>query len=67
MKTQKLGTTVKLIGTQRYEIAILKDQDDMYTIAYETVTQSPQYSEAISDYSLASFLFDMKYNELEGQ
>lgn len=67
MKTQRFGTIVKLIGTQRYEIAILKDQDDMYTVAYETVDKTPQYSEHIVDYNLASFLFDMKRDELEGQ
>lgn len=68
MKTNRFDQTVKHIGTQRFEIAVLKDQDDMYCIAYQTAYE-PQvhYSENIVDYKLASSLFDIKLMELEGQ
>ncbi len=68
MKNRRYNDTVKHIGTQRFEVAVLRDQDDMYCIAYQTAF-SPHisYSEQISDYSMATFLFDLKLNELEGQ
>jgi hypothetical protein len=68
MKTRRFDQTVKHIGTQRFELAVLKDQDDMYCIAYQTVyDNNTHYSENICDFKLASSLFDIKLMELEGQ
>lgn len=66
MKTTRFQNTMKHVGTQRFEVAILKDQDDMYCIVYQTAS-APQvhYSENIQDYKLASALFDIKLMELE--
>lgn len=62
---------IKMVATNRYEIAIVKDVDDMYTITYHVVspqgfTSLLEASEPISDYSMATSLFDMKIQDLEG-
>lgn len=61
---------VKRIVTKRYEIALIELPNGYYRIVCtpdnmsedETVT-----SEALADYLTASYLFDMKLRDLEGQ
>lgn len=68
MKTRRFTDTIKHVGTQRFEVAILRDVDDLYAIAYSTAYDARiHYSENIREYSLASQLFQMKLTELEGQ
>ena len=68
MRNNRFNETVKHVGTQRYEVSVLVDQDGMYTIAYQTIYDNRvNYSENIQDYLMASQLFDMKLMELQGQ
>lgn len=58
--------TVKSIHTKRYSVELVK-VNELYYIRYEkSVIHGEKLSEAIKDYSLASYLFDLKLNEFEG-
>ena len=57
--------TIKLIITKRYALS-LESNGDEYTITYEKSHDMPKTSETINDYNMASHLFDLKYQELEG-
>lgn len=68
MKTNRFNTAVKYVSNQRYEIGVLKDQDDMYCVAYYAVgMEDVHHGEQLTDYNMATFLFDLKFAELEGQ
>jgi hypothetical protein len=56
--------TIKKIETNRYDLALL-EADDGYTVCYTTKVEKVK-SENIIDYSTASYLFDLKLQELEG-
>lgn len=59
--------TIKAIHTKRYEVELVQ-LDNAYYIAHNTsVLNEPKFSENITDYNTASFLFDLKVEELEGQ
>jgi hypothetical protein len=57
--------TIKKILTRAYNIEMFQDKACRYRICYESrgVTR---YSEWITDYSTASYMFDLKLQELEG-
>jgi predicted metal-binding protein len=63
---QPEDTVVKMVGTKKYEIALLKKYNDIYYIRYQkTGVHHEKLSEAIKDYKVASHLFDLKLNDLE--
>lgn len=60
--------TIKLIDTFRYKVELARLQDDSYIINYRSkIVGLENKSETIKDYNIASFLFDLKVEELEGQ
>lgn len=59
--------TIKAISTRRYEIELVQLDSGHFRISYEgSMTDEPVIGEAIQDYKLASELFDLKVQELEG-
>lgn len=57
---------IKLIGTKTYEVEMLEAHAGYY-IRYEERDEAiSHYSELISDFAMASFIFDLKVNELAG-
>lgn len=64
MTTDKL---VKSLTTKNFRVELLETDTGGYIVAYESKRFGDrQYSETVKDYKLASFLFDLKANELEG-
>lgn len=57
--------TIKCIYLPRYEVELFMDRDGMYCVRYQ-VHGEDHYSEQISDYQTASYFFDLKHQELEG-
>lgn len=58
--------TVKSLLTNRFEIELIQDRNGRYCIRY-TNRGEEKYSEWITDFLTASYLFDAKLQELEGQ
>lgn len=59
---------IKSINTNRYNIELFQTNNDKYIIKYENNKfHGVNYSELINDYKIASYLFDLKIEELEGQ
>lgn len=58
--------TVKSIETDKYRVTMHKTDYDEYFIFYAN-GEGPNFSENIKDFPTASFLFDLKVRELEGQ
>lgn len=54
-----------MIATRYYEISIIEIPSGQYRVAYE-VQGKVILSEPMNDYYTASFIFDMKRQELEG-
>lgn len=62
-----MAKLIKMIGTKRYEVILRQDQDEMYFIEYENREENVvRKSELLTDFMLASYLFDVKVTELEG-
>lgn len=60
--------TVKLIATNKFEVEMLVAKDDSYYIRYHKLfLDNSEFSERITDFKTASYLFDLKVQELEGQ
>jgi len=60
--------TVKVYATKTFEVEMFRDTDtDKYRISYKTPQNTHHYSEWISDFATASFLFDLKINDLKEQ
>ncbi len=58
--------TIKEIDTFRYRVE-LNEEGNAYKIEYTNkVIDSIGGSEIVTDYNIASFLFDLKVSELEG-
>lgn len=58
--------TVKMIGTRRYEIALIEIvHNGKYIVIYSKENEN-YCSDEILDYGIASSLFDMKLAEIEG-
>lgn len=57
---------IKMIGNKRFIIGLYETKSSKYRIVVEK-QEVKQDSELINDYAMASFLFDMKLRELEGQ
>jgi len=59
--------TIKAIYHSRFTVEIIEESRGKYVIVYYNgTTQGVNYSEAISDYRTASYLFDLKVDELSG-
>lgn len=58
--------TIKQVDTHRYRVELVQSGDE-YVIHYESKLYGvPSKSELIKDFNFASFLFDMKIDEFEG-
>ncbi len=57
---------IKGFSTQKFEVELLQDIDGRYYIRYMT-HNNEKFSEFITDFGTASYLFDLKIQELEGQ
>lgn len=62
-----MNKTIKAISTKRYEVELKETAAGNYVILhYDTLTDTKHFSELVNDYKAASFLFDVKVEELEG-
>lgn len=63
-------TIIKAINNGRFEIALIETANGEYRILHtfmnEDKEQDVEKSESIKDYATASYLFDLKLQELEG-
>lgn len=59
------STTIKSIITNRFEVELFQYDDGAYCIRYRT-NKDDMYSERITDFGMASFMFDLKVHDLEG-
>ena len=58
---------IKSVATNRYEVELKQDQDEMYYICYGNVAGPlNKKSELIEDYKIADILFELKLQEYEG-
>lgn len=57
--------TVKSILTPYFELSMVQDNNGRYCVIY-TINQKSVQSEWITDYNTASYIFDIKMQELEG-
>jgi hypothetical protein len=58
---------IKALNTSKYSIELVETPSHMYVVQYEAKRYGErQYSEPVNDYNTASFLFDLKIEELEG-
>lgn len=58
-------TLIKEVLTKKYQILLSKTPGGNYYISYHSPYEFDAISEAITDYETASFLFDVKLQELE--
>lgn len=58
-------TRIKSIITKRFEVELFQYDDGAYCIRYK-ISDEDKYSERITDYGTASFMFDLKVADLEG-
>ena len=56
---------VKGYFTHKFEVEMQQDENGRYRIRYFKLGEE-QYSEWITDYGTASYMFDLKLQELEG-
>ncbi len=67
MKNNRFQRTVKHYSNQRFQIAVLEDADNMYCVVHENRDGLEiKRTEPISDYKMASYMFDLKLEELQG-
>ncbi len=57
--------TVKCIYMPHYEVELMQDPDGAYLVRYR-VHDEDHYSERITDYGTASYIFDLKHQDLQG-
>jgi ABC-type iron transport system FetAB ATPase subunit len=58
--------TIKSLYTRTFEVEMLQDMYGRYQIRFKKLDRE-KFSEWISDFSTASYMFDLKIKELEGQ
>lgn len=59
---------IKSITTNRYSVELIEDIDSQYTVLYTHISMpETKVSESINDFYMASYIFDVKVQELEGQ
>lgn len=57
--------TVKALYSEKFDIEMLQDDAGRYCVSYKTY-QGIEHSEWITDFGIASHIFDLKLYELEG-
>ncbi len=57
--------TIKAYYMIRFEVELFQYPDGAYCIRYKT-NDEDQYSERITDFGTASYMFDLKVHDLEG-
>ena len=57
--------TIKAICKARYEVRLVETEAGKYRVCYQ-VNEKQTIGELISDYSIASKIFELKLIELEG-
>lgn len=61
------STTLKSIGTKRYEVELVEVDSGQYCIKTHIYSQEKiDFSELIRDYNVATHIFDAKVKKLEG-
>jgi hypothetical protein len=61
------ATLVKSVGNRRFDIDLLQVDSGKFYIRYtNSETGASDFSEAINDYGTATYMFDLKLMELEG-
>lgn len=60
------GKLVKCVSTPRFFLDLFETDDGNYYIRYKPKTGEVEYSENISDLSLALYLFEKKLSFVEG-
>lgn len=64
MITDKL---LKAINTSKFKIELVETEDNKFIVQYESNRFGERkQSEPVNDYNTASFIFDLKVEELEG-
>lgn len=58
--------TVKIFLNQRYEVSLLQHPDDEYYVISKEYSTGKERMHRCSDYLMASSVFDIKLQELEG-
>jgi hypothetical protein len=62
-----MNKTIKAIYQKRFTVELVEATDGKYVIVYyNNSTEGVNYSESIRDYNTASYLFDLKMDELSG-
>ena len=58
---------VKGLTTSKFEVELLQDPDGRYYVRYRHLyDREDQFSEYVTDFSTASYMFDLKIQEMEG-
>jgi hypothetical protein len=57
---------IKAYTTKRYTVELYETTGNSYIIKYENTYSEAQYSEILNDYNMASYMFELKIDELEG-
>lgn len=58
--------TIKQVETKKYSISLIQASNDLYYVVYKYKTTGESHaSEALRDYGIASYLFDLKISDLE--
>lgn len=63
---EQKDTVLKAYTTKRYSVSLYETSSGKYLITYENTHNEPQHSEILSDYNMASYMFDLKIDKLEG-
>lgn len=67
MNSIQRAKVVKSVITNRFEVTLFELASGHYLLAHVSfLVQDPHLSEKMSDYNIASSLFDIKLRELEG-
>ncbi len=65
MKVYRSMKTIKMIGTKNFCIELVQLGDSRYVVGYEA-NGIAKVSEPMKDYKTASYMFDVKLQDLEG-
>ncbi len=56
---------IKMIETSKYNVKLIEGTDSKYYVRYEDLyTEKVTWTQPISDYNAASYLFDLRLNDL---
>ena len=60
-----MATTIKSVGNNHFTLELVELDSGMYCVRFEA-NEKMHFSEKILDYNTASYMFDLKLQELEG-